>query len=425
MSLMSSHPNRPAFPPHHGSSLQSSAQGAFQEILTDAFAEVSRRKPASEPLCLASQATSGETAPGEQGKPLFMLIEQGPAAGQAFQIVQGNCLIGRASVVDLLLKHPSVSRRHAQLKRLGNHLYIRDLGSHNGTYVNQQRIAAETEVFVGDAIAIGTSLLTLKDTLPFEDIAPHNKPAHKRKAPYTLLVASLTASFSTLVAMVLLKLIFQPPAPSSEVDTSPPPSEVVVLPPSAPLPDTDNVVLSSSSSFSLSSSSPFSEASVLEAFNQGRAEEALRQTREANHLLLSGQLAAFLSQWEKAENLWREASTTKSPSRQALAAHEAALLTATRISADSSYVRELQTRIGALSRMAAERSASAKTPPSKAAALGRTPPPKAAALRPPPPPPPVKPAIPKQAPASKTPPSAPSRELQEKRRTIDEAFGGF
>jgi hypothetical protein len=83
--------------------------------------------------------------------------------------------------------------------------------------------------------------------------------------------------------------------------------------------------------------------------------------------------------------------------RYTLVAHEEALLAATRISANSSYARELQTRISTLKRMASDRPSSS---PSQASTPVSAP-----------------------QPSPSKPPSAASKELQEKQRAIDEAFG--
>jgi pSer/pThr/pTyr-binding forkhead associated (FHA) protein len=97
-----------------------------------------------------------------QGRPAFLYVERGPGAGQLASIRQGALIIGRASVSDLRLQHASISRRHAQLTRDGERFFVRDLGSQNGTYVNQTKIATEIEVELGDQIAVGNAVLVLR-----------------------------------------------------------------------------------------------------------------------------------------------------------------------------------------------------------------------------------------------------------------------
>ena len=52
-------------------------------------------------------------------------------------------VIGRGREVSLTLPHPLVSRRHTELFEKDGYLYVKDLGSLNGTYVNNRRIETE------------------------------------------------------------------------------------------------------------------------------------------------------------------------------------------------------------------------------------------------------------------------------------------
>jgi EAL domain-containing protein (putative c-di-GMP-specific phosphodiesterase class I) len=60
--------------------------------------------------------------------------------------------VGRQQGLDLVLRHDSVSRRHAELYVADSQLWVRDCGSSNGTYVNRQRIAEPTSLHDGDTI---------------------------------------------------------------------------------------------------------------------------------------------------------------------------------------------------------------------------------------------------------------------------------
>ena len=95
-------------------------------------------------------------------KPAFLYVEKGPGQGQLLPVKQGSLVVGRASVGDLRLQHPSVSRRHAQITRLGERFYLKDLGSQNATYVNKVKIETEIEVYPGDQLQIGQAVLKLR-----------------------------------------------------------------------------------------------------------------------------------------------------------------------------------------------------------------------------------------------------------------------
>jgi hypothetical protein len=105
----------------------------------------------------------GSEAVSDPGfKPAYLYVEKGPGQGQLLPVNQGTLVIGRASVSELRLQHSSVSRRHAQLTRLADRFYLKDLGSQNGTFANKARIETEIEVYPGDLIAIGSARLKLR-----------------------------------------------------------------------------------------------------------------------------------------------------------------------------------------------------------------------------------------------------------------------
>lgn len=70
--------------------------------------------------------------------------------------------IGRDAKADIVLDDPSISYFHAQLVRLGNDAYLRDLGSRNGTYVNDQLISVPHRLAHGDRIKLGETWLVFR-----------------------------------------------------------------------------------------------------------------------------------------------------------------------------------------------------------------------------------------------------------------------
>lgn len=73
---------------------------------------------------------------------------------KAFSLPSSVTVIGRRHDCDFCIPLMSVSRRHCQLSFDGKTLKIRDLGSHNGTILNGQRVD-ESVVNAGDALKIG------------------------------------------------------------------------------------------------------------------------------------------------------------------------------------------------------------------------------------------------------------------------------
>jgi hypothetical protein len=70
-------------------------------------------------------------------------------------------VIGRSSDCDIVLGDPNVSRRHAEVRRMGRGYSLVDLGSTNGTEVNGQRVT-ETSLMNGDVIGVGTTRITFE-----------------------------------------------------------------------------------------------------------------------------------------------------------------------------------------------------------------------------------------------------------------------
>lgn len=71
-----------------------------------------------------------------------------------YLIQKGSQKIGRSLDCEVHIPHHSVSRRHAEIWNRGGTLYIRDLNSLNGTFVDDIRIS-ESVVMVGMEVRIG------------------------------------------------------------------------------------------------------------------------------------------------------------------------------------------------------------------------------------------------------------------------------
>jgi serine phosphatase RsbU (regulator of sigma subunit) len=78
-----------------------------------------------------------------------------------FELEGETVEIGRSSQLDLTLADRSLSRRHARIFRDGERWIVEDLGSRNGTFVNQVQIHSPTEIRFGDRIVLGSCSLEL------------------------------------------------------------------------------------------------------------------------------------------------------------------------------------------------------------------------------------------------------------------------
>jgi pSer/pThr/pTyr-binding forkhead associated (FHA) protein len=90
---------------------------------------------------------------------LALRFISGKYQGGEFPLEEGReIVIGRSSELDMVLVEEMVSRRHATILMKGGSVWIEDLGSTNGTFVNGEKIA-KAQLKEGDRILIGTSIL--------------------------------------------------------------------------------------------------------------------------------------------------------------------------------------------------------------------------------------------------------------------------
>jgi pSer/pThr/pTyr-binding forkhead associated (FHA) protein len=90
----------------------------------------------------------------------LVFIEQTPMEGHTRPATPGTT-IGRAGC-DVDLSDPDVSRRHAVVRDVDGGLAVEDLGSTNGTFVNDSRISGIVEISPGDRVRFGNTIWCLE-----------------------------------------------------------------------------------------------------------------------------------------------------------------------------------------------------------------------------------------------------------------------
>ena len=84
----------------------------------------------------------------------MVVIHRGPAKGARFLISENICSIGRSPESSIFLDDVTVSRAHAQISKSSEGFEISDLGSLNGTYVNNGSVKS-VSLKTGDEIQVG------------------------------------------------------------------------------------------------------------------------------------------------------------------------------------------------------------------------------------------------------------------------------
>jgi pSer/pThr/pTyr-binding forkhead associated (FHA) protein len=82
-------------------------------------------------------------------------VLNGKSANRELKVPYDEFVVGRGEECHLRPKSDSISRRHCVLRVRDDKVTVEDLGSKNGTYVDDKKIEQETEVAAGSVLRIG------------------------------------------------------------------------------------------------------------------------------------------------------------------------------------------------------------------------------------------------------------------------------
>ena len=111
----------------------------------------------------------------------------GEFTGQEISIVH-DMLVGRHQDADILLQSADISRRHAALLLKEQQLWVQDLNSSNGTFVNDTRVEQETALHDGDILQFASFMFSVlaapvEKELPEIEVEPVSSIAHDAGMP--------------------------------------------------------------------------------------------------------------------------------------------------------------------------------------------------------------------------------------------------
>lgn len=94
-----------------------------------------------------------------------LVVERAPghSSGMIYDIGSG-AVLGRGDAAEIRLNDPFASSRHARIALQGGAVVIEDLGSTNGTYLNEELLAGVAPLHNGDRVRIGDSEFTYEDS---------------------------------------------------------------------------------------------------------------------------------------------------------------------------------------------------------------------------------------------------------------------
>ncbi|MEW5827401.1 MAG: FHA domain-containing protein [Chloroflexota bacterium] len=97
-----------------------------------------------------------------------LVMRAGPNPGTTFGIEGEQMTIGRDSTNTIVINDAEVSRRHARLTLQGGKYLIEDLGSTNGTFVNNIRLSGPHVLKSGELISLGEQITLVFEVLSFD-----------------------------------------------------------------------------------------------------------------------------------------------------------------------------------------------------------------------------------------------------------------
>jgi pSer/pThr/pTyr-binding forkhead associated (FHA) protein len=107
---------------------------------------------------------SATSSPLHTAREARLVVERAPGhtPGMIYDIGAG-AVLGRGDAAEIRLDDPYASSRHAQLVMQAGVVVLEDLGSTNGTYLNEERLEGPSPLHPGDRVRIGDSEFTYEE----------------------------------------------------------------------------------------------------------------------------------------------------------------------------------------------------------------------------------------------------------------------
>jgi hypothetical protein len=137
------------------------SRSALRDLRRSAGPRPSAAGPIAAP---GPDATGLYEAPGNDGEEPRLIVERAPGhtPGMEYDIGEG-AVLGRGDQAEIRLEDPFASSKHARLLRQGGIVVLEDLGSTNGTYLNEELVSGPQPLHRGDRVRIGDSEFTFLD----------------------------------------------------------------------------------------------------------------------------------------------------------------------------------------------------------------------------------------------------------------------
>ena len=127
-----------------------------------------RQAPSQDSMILtpAAAAAAGLGRSGARRKTTRLVVQRSPSLdeGDEFPLNSAPVTVGRGGQNDLVLNGDEfASARHARIEARGDGVWVQDLDSTNGTYVNGARVVGAQRVKAGDVVRVGDTDLVVEE----------------------------------------------------------------------------------------------------------------------------------------------------------------------------------------------------------------------------------------------------------------------
>jgi pSer/pThr/pTyr-binding forkhead associated (FHA) protein len=132
----------------------------FLRVLRAVWAEVNPPKAPAAPR--PKRDRSPKRAPGRKhGPPVLRLIAPPELRGRTYELGE-EITIGRAAGCQVTIDDTYASQLHARVFQRDGKIFVEDIGSTNGTYLNRTKVTGPMVVQRGDQLQIGNTILELE-----------------------------------------------------------------------------------------------------------------------------------------------------------------------------------------------------------------------------------------------------------------------
>jgi pSer/pThr/pTyr-binding forkhead associated (FHA) protein len=132
----------------------------FLRVLRAVWAEVNPPKALAAPKPKRERAP--KRAPGRKhGPPVLRLVAPAELKGRTYQLGE-ETTIGRAAGCQVTIDDTYASQLHARVFQREGQIYVEDIGSTNGTYLNRKKVTGPMVLQRGDQLQIGNTILELE-----------------------------------------------------------------------------------------------------------------------------------------------------------------------------------------------------------------------------------------------------------------------